>query len=129
MLQKLKDGWLGGSEKCSSTSAVSHLRLRSFGGLFLIIGSVYAVCVLWHLATKLWERQTHNNGQEAPGTQMTAVGADPAAVVQQDPEPEEETSVLEMQRTIHQDRQPPQVYTNSETQQAINIHAEMDAPN
>lgn len=56
VLENLKNGWLGGDStggQCSSADEPSHLRLRSFGGLFSILGSVYCICIAWRFLAKV----------------------------------------------------------------------------
>lgn len=58
ILHKLKDNLIGAdnSQHCSSSDEPSYLSLRSFGGLFGILGGVYLICIMWFLLTKVPHR-------------------------------------------------------------------------
>ncbi|KAI5072641.1 hypothetical protein GOP47_0012747 [Adiantum capillus-veneris] len=53
-LQKLQNAWKIGDKRgrCNSNLEPTHLRLRSFGGLFSIVASVYGGCIIWRLTSK-----------------------------------------------------------------------------
>ncbi|MCO5586291.1 hypothetical protein L7F22_040230 [Adiantum nelumboides] len=54
-IQTLQNGWKIGDDRtgrCNSNVEPSHLRLKSFGGLFSIVASVYATSIIWRLTTK-----------------------------------------------------------------------------
>ena len=70
-LQKLKDKWVGSSTQCSLNSVASpHMRLRSFGGLFIILATVYCVCVVWRVLTG---QVKSKRGQARIGTMLRAL--------------------------------------------------------
>ncbi|MCO5563820.1 hypothetical protein L7F22_017469 [Adiantum nelumboides] len=71
-LKTLQNGWKIGEDRtgrCDSNTEPSHLRLRSFGGLFSIVVSVYVTCIIWRLTTKAIKSPENSCMQTLPCTQ------------------------------------------------------------
>eukprot|EP00250_Pteridium_aquilinum_P019767 c24562_g1_i5 orf=607-1998(-) len=50
-LQRLKDYWVGPNQCSLISQATSHMRLWSFGGLFIILAVAYFLCLVWRVLT------------------------------------------------------------------------------
>lgn len=68
-LQRLKEKWVGPSQCTINPKASSHMRLSSFGGLFIILVAVYGMCVVWKVIALQVKRKymqaAHNIGSMA----------------------------------------------------------------
>ncbi|MCO5566685.1 hypothetical protein L7F22_020363 [Adiantum nelumboides] len=57
-LQRLKDKWVGPSQCNVNAQASSHMKLSSFGGLFIILAAVYGISIVWRVFTWQMKSQT-----------------------------------------------------------------------